>query len=145
MNKVFQIGNLVRDPEVRTTPGGASVATFRIAVQRKFKDQSGEKVSDFFDIVAWRQLADLCAKYLSKGKKIAVAGELQTRSYEAKDGSKRYITEIIADEIEFLSPRGDATPNTTESEPKKSYRAEPVVKQDDGMIEVEPDDDQLPF
>lgn len=137
MNKVYLIGNLVKDPEVRTTTGGTNVATFRIAVQRKFKDQSGEKVSDFFDIVVWRQLADLCAKYLTKGKKIAVAGELQTRSYDAKDGTKRYVTEIVGDDIEFLSPRGE------NEAPHTPTPAKPIVQEAGGAIDV--DDEQLPF
>ena len=105
MNKCFMTGNLTKDPEVRSTGSGVSVCTFRIAVQRRFSGQDGQKVSDFFDVVAWRSLADICGKYLSKGSKVAVVGELQTRSYEAKDGSKRYVTEIVADEVEFLTPK----------------------------------------
>lgn len=104
MNRTFLTGNLVKDPDLRTTTSGVCVCTFRIAVTRRFKDKSGERVSDFFDIVAWKQLGEMCGKYLAKGRKVAVVGELQTRSYE-KDGVKRYITEIIADEVEFLSPR----------------------------------------
>ena len=96
------IGNLTKPPELRTTPNNVNVCTFSIAVNRRYSKQ-GEKTTDFFNIVAWRTLADVCAKYLDKGKKVAVSGELQTRSYEAKDGSKRYITEIVADEVEFLS------------------------------------------
>ena len=148
MNKVFLTGNLTKDPDVRTTSSGVSVATFRIAVQRKFKDQSGEKVSDFFDIVVWRQLAELCGKYLNKGRKVAVAGELQTRSYDAKDGTKRYITEIVADEVEFLSPHGEQPSEAAEQTPKKSYRTEPTPETaqqqaPEGFADVE--DDDLPF
>lgn len=106
MNKVIMIGNLTKDPEVRSTGSGVSVCSFRIAVSRRFANQSGERVSDFFDVVAWRQLGELCGKYLAKGRRAAVIGELQTRSYEAKDGTKRYVTEIVADEVEFLTPRG---------------------------------------
>ena len=106
MNKAILIGNLTRDPEVRTTGSGTTVCTFTIAVNRRFQNQAGERVSDFFNIVAWRQLGELCGKYLSKGRKVSVIGEIQNRSYDAKDGSKRYITEIIADEIEFLTPKG---------------------------------------
>jgi single-strand DNA-binding protein len=105
MNKCIMTGNLTKDPEVRSTGSGISVCTFRIAVQRRFAGQDGQKVSDFFDVVAWRSLADNCGKYLSKGSKVAVVGELQTRSYDAKDGSKRYVTEIVADEVEFLTPK----------------------------------------
>lgn len=111
MNKVILIGNLTKDPEVRSTGNGASVCTFTLAVERRFKTAAGEKTSDFFTIVCWRQLADLCGKYLSKGKKASVIGELQNRSYEAKDGTKRYVTEIVASEIEFLTPRSAQDPS----------------------------------
>ena len=108
MNKVILIGNLTKDPELRTTGSGTAVATFDIAVSRARKDSSGNKVTDFFPIVVWRQLAELCGKYLAKGKKVAVTGELQTRNYETKDGAKRYVTEILADEVEFLTPKDSA-------------------------------------
>ena len=107
MNKVILIGNLTRDPEQRTTPNGVSVCNFSIAVNRRFKNQAGEQVTDFFNIIVWRQLADTCARYLAKGRKVGVIGELQTRSYDAKDGTKRTVVEIVADEVEFLTPRGE--------------------------------------
>lgn len=106
MNKVILIGNLSKPPELRTTNSGTSVCTFSIAVNRKYKAQDGSQITDFFDIVAWRQLAELCGKYLEKGRKIGIVGELQTRSYESKDGTKRYVTEIVASEVEFLTPKG---------------------------------------
>ena len=83
MNKAIMIGNLTRDPEVRSTGSGATVCSFRIAVTRRFAGQNGERATDFFDVVAWRQLGELCGRYLAKGRKVAVIGELQTRSYEA--------------------------------------------------------------
>lgn len=107
MNKVMLIGNLTKDPDVRTTAGGASVTTLSIAVNRRFKDKSGERVTDYFRVVAWNKLADICGKYLVKGSKVSVSGELQTKDYEAKDGTKRYVTEILADEVEFLTPKSD--------------------------------------
>ena len=107
MNKVVLIGNLTKDPDVRTTSGGASVTTLSIAVNRRFKDKSGERVTDYFRVVAWNKLADICGKYLVKGNKVSVSGELQTTDYEAKDGTKRYVTEILADEVEFLTPKSD--------------------------------------
>ncbi len=107
MNKVMLIGNLTKDPDVRTTSGGASVTTLSIAVNRRFKDKSGERVTDYFRVVAWNKLADICGKYLVKGSKVSVSGELQTKDYEAKDGTKRYVTEILADEVEFLTPKSD--------------------------------------
>ena len=110
MNKVMIIGNVTRDPELKSTQSGMSVCTFNVAVSRKLtaeQKQSGAQGADFFNVVAWKGTAEACGKYLSKGKKAAVYGRLQTRSYEAADGSKRHVTEIIAEEIEFLSPRDD--------------------------------------
>lgn len=123
MNKVFLIGNLTKDPDVRTTGSGTSVCTFRIAVQRRFANQQGERASDFFDVVAWRQLADLCGRYLAKGRKVAVVGELQNRSYDAKDGTKRYVTEVVADEVEFLTPRDRTAPVTAALPPLRNPTA----------------------
>jgi single-strand DNA-binding protein len=105
MNKVILIGNLSKDPELSTTTSGISVCKFDIAVQRRFENANGEREADFFKIIAWRGLADNCRKFLSKGKKAAVVGSLQTRTYDDKDGVKRYVTEIVADEVEFLSPK----------------------------------------
>lgn len=104
MNKAIMIGNLTKDPDVRTTPSGVNVCSFSIAVNRRRANADGEKATDFFNIIAWRSLADNCGKYLAKGRKVCVSGEIQNRSYE-KDGAKKYITEIIADDVEFLSPR----------------------------------------
>ena len=103
MNKAILIGNLTRDPEMRTTGSGTAVTSFSIAVQRRFANKSGEKETDFIPIVAWKNTAEICMKYLRKGSKVAVSGSIQTRSYEASDGSRRYITEIVADEVEFLT------------------------------------------
>lgn len=105
MNKVILIGNLTRDPELRSTPNGVPVCTFSIAVNRRFANQSGERETDFFNITAWRQLGETCSKYLAKGRKVAVTGELRSRTYEAKDGQKRYVVEVVADDVEFLTPR----------------------------------------
>ena len=103
-NKVWLLGNLTKDPESQTTSSGITVCRFTLAVQRKFSNANGEKETDFINIVAWRTLAENCIKYLSKGKKVAVVGAIQTRSYDAQDGTKRYVTEIMAEEVEFLSP-----------------------------------------
>ena len=118
MNHITLIGNLTHDPEVRSTPNGVTVTSFTIAVDRKFKDQSGNKTTDFFRINAWRALGDTCARWLSKGKKVAVIGELQARTYEAKDGTTRMSLDVQADEVEFLSPKQDA-----HDEPKEEVDA----------------------
>ena len=129
MNKVFIVGRLTRDPEHRTTPNGISVTTFSVAVTRR----TNREESDFLNVVAWRGLADSCAKYLVKGQQVAVCGELRTRSYDAKDGTKRYVTEILAEDVEFL-----AKPKGAESREEPSGMFAP----DDGYM---PDDDDLPF
>ena len=116
MNRAILIGRLCDEPEVKTTSGGVAVCTFRLAVQRRFANSQGVREADFLNIVAWRQLAELCARYLSKGRKVAVEGSIQTRSYDAQDGSKRYVTEVVADSVEFLESRSGQqtdTPNTT--------------------------------
>ena len=106
MNKITLIGNLTADPERRSTPSGTTVSTFNIAVDRRFAQQNGERITDYFRINAWSKLGDSCATYLVKGKKVAVIGELQARTYEAKDGTTRMSLDVRADEIEFLSPKG---------------------------------------
>ena len=150
MNKVYLIGNLTRDPEMRSTSSGIPVCNFSIAVNRRFKNaQTGQQETDFFNIVAWRQLAELCGRYLAKGRKVAVFGSIQTRSYEAQDGSKRTAFDIVADEVDFLSSANAG------SAPSSDYHAAvspaPVQRQqapsyapaDSGFTQV--DDDELPF
>lgn len=106
MNKLYIIGNLTNDPELRTTPNGVSVCTMNVAVNRRYTPANGERQTDFFRVTAWRQLGEVCARYLSKGRKIAVVGEVTARAYESKDGSgPRASLEVTADEIEFLTPR----------------------------------------
>lgn len=110
MNKVQLIGNLTRDPETKTTPGGVSVCRFSIAVNRRHKNAQGVQETDFFNIVAWSKLAELCGTYLGKGRKAGISGSLQTRSYVSRDGVKRFVTEIVAEEVEFLTARSEAVP-----------------------------------
>ena len=103
MNKITLIGNLTKDPETRTTQSGLSVCSFTIAVNRRFANANGERQTDFFRIQAWRGLADSCMKYLAKGRKVAVVGELQPRQYE-KNGQQNTSLDVQADEVEFLTP-----------------------------------------
>ena len=107
MNKVILIGNLANDPEAFTTQNGVSRSTFRLAVQRKYANAQGVREADFFTIVAWRASADFCNRYLTKGRKVAVEGSLQTRSYDAQDGTKRYVTEINAESIEAVGGKAE--------------------------------------
>ncbi|SEF98724.1 single-strand binding protein [Caloramator fervidus] len=103
MNKVFLIGRLTRDPEIRYTAGtGIAVTTFTLAVDRPYVNQSGQRETDFIPIVCWRKLAELVANNLTKGRLVAVSGSIQTRKYQAQDGTNRYVTEVVADEVKFL-------------------------------------------
>lgn len=116
MNKVILIGNLTRNVESGETANGIKYARIGIAVSRRYADSDGNIQTDFFNIIAWRGLAENCEKFLSKGKKIAVIGAIQNRTYEDKEGVKRTVTDIIADEIEFLTPV-----DKTEQKPKEKY------------------------
>lgn len=137
MNKVILIGNLGRDPELKTTPSGVSVCSFSVAVNRTYTNSAGEREVDFFNITTWRGLAENCAKYLSKGRKVAICGSLQTRTYDDKDGNKRYVTEVVADDVEFL---------TSKSEGGGDYQAPAKPQQKKQVSELEPvDNDELPF
>ena len=102
MNKVILIGNLTRAPEMSTTTSGKNVARFTVAVTRNYSNADGEKEVDFINIVTWGNIAENCGKYLDKGRKVAIVGEVRNRSYNAQDGSKRYITEVLANEVEFI-------------------------------------------
>ena len=130
MNKVILSGNLTADPEIRTTPTDKTVATLRLAVRRGWKKQDGNQPdADFFNIVAWERTAEFCRNYLMKGSKIIVEGRLQTRSYEAQDGSKRYVTEVIANEIEFAGSkvnRDDSSDSGSNSRPSSGSEPEHV-------------------
>jgi single-strand DNA-binding protein len=136
MNKVILIGNLAENPTGRTTQSGISKSTFRIAVQRRFANAQGVREADFLTVVAWRQTADFCNKYLLKGRKVAVEGSIQVRSYDAQDGSKRYVTEIIADSVEALGV-------AKEGESRPADAPNTVNGKSDGFEEVE--DDALPW
>jgi len=144
MNKAILIGNLTRDPEARTTPSGVSVTTFTLAINRRYSNSQGVREADFINIVTWRQTAELCARYLSKGRKVCVVGQIQTRSYDAQDGTKRYVTEVVADEVEFLGSRDDgAAPRQNNDIPLPPEPAAPAGNSAGGFVEV--DDDELPF
>jgi len=135
MNRVFLIGNLTKDPELTTTNSGISLCKFTLAVPRRFAGNDGEREADFLPIIVWRGQADNCYKWLKKGNKAGVTGSIQTRQYDAPDGTRKYITEVVADEVEFLSSRN----GSDEAENVKPAKEEVVTK-------FEPiDDDNLPF
>lgn len=134
LNVCTFIGNLTRDPEIRQTQSGIKCANFSIAVNRR-RTQDGVQNADFLNIVAWRSLADFCAQWLHKGSKVAVMAHCQTRNYE-KDGHKVYITEFVADSIQFLPSRN-----------QQSAQTEPEISDDSGQPAefTEVEEDQLPF
>ena len=109
VNKVILVGNLGKDPELRYTPSGVAVATFSLATSERFKDRNGEQQerTEWHNVVAWRQLAEICGKYLHKGKQVYIEGKIQTRSYDDRDGNKKYMTEIVADQMQMLGRAGD--------------------------------------
>ena len=144
-NKVILMGRLTRDPELRTTPNGISVATFSIAVDRRFAKSGEERKTDFFNIVAWRQTAEFVSKYFSKGRSILVEGELQTRSYVDKDGVTRYITEIIADNLHFTGePKSSNTSSTYSNAPHPAQAINEQNSKALGNVDdfVDTDDDE---
>jgi single-strand DNA-binding protein len=139
INKVILIGNLGSDPEVRYTPSGVAVAQFNIATSEEWKDRdTGEKKerTEWHRIVAWRRLGEICGEYLSKGKQVYIEGRLQTRDWEDRDGNKRYTTEIVASDVQFLGTRDS-------SEPARPRGSSPMDIQ--GMPPQGPGDDDIPF
>jgi len=141
LNKVMIIGNLVRDPEVKTTPSGVSVASFSVATSFVWKDASGQKQekAEYHNIVAWRKLADIIGQYLKKGSKIYLEGRLQTRDWTGQDGAKKYRTEIILDNMIMLDSKGAGAKGPVP--PPASPPPEPAVNNPDEEISVE----DIPF
>lgn len=140
MNKIFLIGNLTRDPELRSTQNGVPVCTFTVAVNRRNRQgaEAGQPEADFFRVTTWRQQAENCNRYLAKGRKVGVTGTLTLQSYTGNDGQQRYSLEVGADEVEFLSPRGEGG---GEARPA----GQPAAPQEAGTGFVRVDDDDLPF
>ena len=133
MNKAYLIGNLTRDPELAETGTGIKVCRFSIAVNRTYSGNDGERVTDFFNITVWRNQAENCGRYLKKGSKVAIVGSLQTRSYEDSNGIKRNVTDIVANEVEFLSTRSSSDEERGERPQAKTSRPqlEPVEGDED--------------
>ncbi|MBQ7236693.1 MAG: single-stranded DNA-binding protein [Clostridia bacterium] len=137
MNKVILIGNLTRDPELTETPSGVAVCRFAIAVSRDYANADGTRETDFFNITVWRGRAENCGKYLKKGNKVAVIGSLQNRSYEDKDGIKRNVTDVVANEVEFLTPKNAQSDVDSDAPVMSARRERPQLEAID--------DNQLPF
>ena len=146
MNKVILVGRLAKDPELRTTTNGTSVCSFPIAVDRRFK-RDGQPTADFFNITAWGKQGEVISQYLSKGRQIALSGRIQNRSYTAKDGTKRYVTDIILEEFDFIGSRNDTDVGGANG--KKSSSTNNSVDLDspdmDEDFSLLADDDDVPF
>lgn len=146
MNKITLIGNLTRDPELSTTPSGVSICRFTIAVNRRFQQNAnGDRVTDFFRITVWRQLAENCSRFLAKGRKVAVIGELQASTYVDKNGETRMSLDVTADEVEFLTPRQDGAQYQDRYSPSEAANTGSKDSAHSAMGFVDVDDDTLPF
>ena len=159
MNKVVLIGRLTRDPELRYTGSNTPVATFSLAVNRNFQNQNGEREADFINIVVWRKQAENCKNFLTQGSQVAVEGRIQTRTYDDQNGQKRYITEVVADNVEFLGSKNSSN-NSNSGSSKKDAEPTPYDFGDmpepkgtdvdsnpfaDFGANIEISDDELPF
>lgn len=153
VNKVILVGNLGKDPELRYTPSGAAVATFTIATTERFKGRDGQmqEKTEWHNIVAWRQLAEVCGKYLHKGKQVYIEGKITTRSYDDRDGNKRWITEIVADQMQMLGRAGEGEGSGREGQQRRPAAghggAAPQTGGADTHYEEPPfnPDDEIPF
>lgn len=149
VNKVILVGNLGKDPELRYTASGTAVVNFSLATTERYKDRDGnnQEKTEWHNIVAWRQLAEICGKYLSKGRQVYIEGKIQTRSYEDRDGNKRYITEIVADQMQMLGGRGDNQGGGSyqRSEPRQERPAQSQPQQNQYEEPPFNPDDDIPF
>ena len=151
MNKVILLGRLTRDPEVRYTQNNTIFTTFSIAVRKRFKTEDGED-ADFINVIAWNKTAEFVSMYFKKGMQIALSGRLQTRSYEANDGTKRNVTEVVAEEVEFAESKRtfeESEGPAAKSTPKKQEQEEDIdfaeLSSDEFKIDVDETEDDLTF
>ncbi len=142
MNKVVLVGRLTKDPELKYTQGGDAVATFTLAVNRNFKNKDGKYDADFINIVVWRKQAENAANYLAKGRQAAVSGRIQTRTYKDKDDKTIYVTEVVADEVQFLDKKDSSNKAGTGS--NNSGASEGAQTADDDFFPIDGDID-IPF
>ncbi len=138
MNKVQLIGRLTKDVELKFTSNQTQVATFTLAVDRRFKDANGQRQADFINCVAWRQTAAFISKYFKKGSRIGIVGTIQTRSYDDNNGNKRFVTEVIAEEAEFVEANNSASGSQQETtpEPEAPQQQETVPEQEGATGEL---------
>jgi single-strand DNA-binding protein len=142
LNKILLQGRFVADPELRHTPNGVAIASFRLAVDRDFKDADGNKKADFISIVAWRQTGEFVSKFFNKGRMAIVDGRLQIRDYTDRDGNRRTIAEVVADNVYFGDSRKDGNNQAASSVPSGGYTSQTDADQ---FTEIQDDDGELPF
>lgn len=147
MNRVILVGRLTKDPELRFTPNGVAVATFTLAVNRSFTNAQGEREADFINIVVWRKIAENAANFLKKGSLAGVDGRVQTRSYEGQDGKRVYVTEVLAESVQFLEPKSSGTQNegNHSSQSDSQSNNKPAPDPFAGGTQIDISDDDLPF
>ena len=155
MNNVVLVGRLTKDPELRTTSGGIATTQITVAINRPVANANGERVADFINVVVWRRQAENVSKFCKKGSLVGVTGRIQTRNYEAQDGSKRYVTEVVADNVTFLGSKQNGANASADIDAMPDYNtvdASPVETSDitedpfkDFGSEVVLSDDDLPF
>ena len=144
MNKLMIIGNVTKDPEMRTTQSGIQVCSFTVAVNRRQRNQQGQQEADFFKVTAWRQLGDVCAQYLAKGRKVAVVGQVSASAYMGSDGKPRASLDMTAEDVEFLSPKdADSKEEAYLKEERQAIQEEAQAPKKPEFMVV--DDDELPF
>ena len=145
-NKVILIGNMTADPELKQTAGGISVCSFSIAVNRRFaRGEQGQQTVDFINIVTWRQSAEFVSRYFKKGNPILVCGQLQTRNWTDNQGAKRYVTEVVADEVSFVAPASAGNAQTGTGYTPEAYGAPTFNSAPAASFEEIPNDESLPF
>jgi single-strand DNA-binding protein len=144
MNRTVLVGRLTKDPDLRYTPNGVPVATFTLAVNRPFSNQAGERESDFINCVVWRKPAENVANFLKKGSLASVDGRIQTRNYDGQDGKKVYVTEVLAESVQFLEPKKDKpADNGGPYAPTSNTKIDNDPFNGNGQIDIS--DDDLPF
>lgn len=146
MNKVILIGRLTKDPELRYTPSNLPVCQFTIAVDRRYKSENQQQTADFINCVAWRQTAEFISKYFEKGKRIAVTGSIQTRSWDDQEGKKRYATDVVTEDAEFVeSKKSDASGYTGGNMGGGNFANDNTPPQQGGFFVLDEDDGDIPF
>ncbi|MGD7007600.1 single-stranded DNA-binding protein [Metabacillus sp. 84] len=145
INRVVLVGRLTKDPELKYTPSGQAVATFTLAVNRTFTNQQGEREADFLNIVVWRKQAENAANFLNKGSLAGVEGRLQSRSYEDQSGKRIFVTEVVADSVQFLEPKKQGNESSSYSQKRNQSPAgnDDPFKNDGQPIDIS--DEDLPF